>query len=94
MEATKHRTTDRRTDATGIPRPAPGVPARGVSIPLVSLSTLLNEQQIAVLTLRYRCGFTQAEAAEELGLTQRQVSRIERKSLDIAASQKNLVLDV
>jgi hypothetical protein len=32
MEATKQRTTTRRTDATGIRRPVPGVPARGVSI--------------------------------------------------------------
>lgn len=42
---------------------------------LVSMSTVLSDDQLAVVLLIYRDGFTQQEAADELGWHQGTVSR-------------------
>ncbi|MEG0895752.1 MAG: sigma-70 family RNA polymerase sigma factor, partial [Oscillospiraceae bacterium] len=47
----------------------------------------LNEREKAILNLRFFRGRTQVEAAQEIGISQAQISRLEKNALDKIKSE-------
>ena len=47
----------------------------------------LGEREKKILTLRFLSGFTQTEVAKEIGISQAQVSRLEKNALDYIKSE-------
>lgn len=57
---------------------------------LKEILTRLNERELRILIMRYYKGKTQSEIAELIGVSQVQVSRLEKKALEKLRSEANL----
>ena len=52
----------------------------------------LNEREKIILSLRFMNGMTQTEVAKEIGISQAQVSRLEKGALDKVKSHRKLII--
>ena len=57
------------------------VPAQGKKITLQNAFRALNDREKQILSLRFYDGKTQMEVAREIGISQAQVSRLEKTAL-------------
>lgn len=62
--------------------------------PIVNMKSILTEQQLTVLRLKYVDGLTQSEIAEKIGLCQQRVGQVMHEALRMLREQKNIILDL
>lgn len=72
-------------DATVISKPNDG--------PVISMASVLDERELAVLCMIYREGLTEAEVGKAMGLHQGNISRIRTSAILKLRKESNVIIE-